>query len=231
MSVIDNTDTEDMHSFVVPYTSSLKTPTDTNIPMTAENRFELNKEKVEEVDARHRIIPSPYRTFIADDSAPFDITGLSIENIDLLGVRLIGVVDLMKKLGISGTGNHKVTLMLGSLPLDIIGPESYAMEITSGGTTITATESSGLFYGMMSLIGFLDVSIGTTMQLKEASIDDKPQFSYRGHQVDVARNFRSKAAILKTIDAMALWKVSKEFEHQLTVHCECVECRDGKHSF
>ena len=56
IAVIKNTDTEDMHSFVAPYTSTMKTPTDTNIPMTAENRFELNKEKVEEVDASARII-------------------------------------------------------------------------------------------------------------------------------------------------------------------------------
>ena len=45
------------------------------------------------------------------------------------------------------------------------------------------------------------------MALKEMTVIDKPRFEYRGHQVDAARNFRSKETILKTIDAMALWKV------------------------
>jgi hexosaminidase len=60
----------------------------------------------------------------------------------------------------------------------------------------------------MSFIGLLDVSNTGKMTLKEMTMYDKPRFGYRGHQVDVARNFRSKEALMKTIDAMALWKVS-----------------------
>ncbi len=112
----------------------------------------------------------------------------------------------MSKLGVNVRGSHLVTMELGPLPLDIVGSESYVLNITSDRTVITATEGAGLFYGLMSLIGLIDV--GGEMELKEMVIHDKPRFQYRGHQVDVARNFRSKATIFKTLDAMALWKAS-----------------------
>ena len=64
----------------------------------------------------------------------------------------------------------------------------------------------GLFHGLMSFVGLLDVG-ETATSLREMAAHDAPRFEYRGHQVDVARNFRSKEALRKTIDAMALYKV------------------------
>ena len=64
----------------------------------------------------------------------------------------------------------------------------------------------GLFHGLMSCVGLLDVGAAAT-SLTEMAVHDAPRFEYRGHQVDVARNFRSKEALRKTDDAMALYKV------------------------
>ena len=198
-----------MHSFVAPYTSAMKTATDANIHMTTENRFSLNEKIVDEVDASSRIVPTPIHTIIGDNAQEFDISKIVLENWQLLGDLRVGATDLLWKLGLSGSSEaHEVTFAFGSLPADISGPESYTMEITSGGTTITGTDAPGLFHGLMSFIGLLDVSNTGKMTLKEMTIYDKPRFGYRGHQVDVARNFRSKEALMKTIDAMALWKVS-----------------------
>ena len=224
-AVIEKTDTEDMHSFVAPYTSTMKTPTDANIPMTAENRFALNEEKVEEVDASERIIPTPYKIEVTQGGQTFGISGISIEGMDLLGDLQIGATDLMEKLGMSSSGDHEVTLALVDLSADestadISGPESYLMEITTECTSITAEEPAGLFHGIMSFIGLLNVA-DSELSLKEMVINDKPRFKYRGHQVDTARNFRSKEAIMKTIDAMALWKVRNE-------SCQCLKGMVGK---
>ncbi len=61
-AVIENTNTEVMHSFVIPYTSTMKTPKDANIPINAESRFNLNEELVSpNIDASERIIPTPFR--------------------------------------------------------------------------------------------------------------------------------------------------------------------------
>jgi hexosaminidase len=61
----------------------------------------------------------------------------------------------------------------------------------------------------MSFIGLMHIRSNGRATLKEMTIYDKPRFGYRGHHVDVARNFHSKETIEKTIDAMALWKVRK----------------------
>ncbi len=185
----------------------MKTPTDVNIPINAESRFDLNEQTVpRSVDASARIIPTPYRSEIPENGQSFDVSGFAIAGAALLGETQYGVADLMKKLGIDARGDHDVFLELGALPLDIVGSESYVLNITADETTITATEKAGLFYGIMTLIGLLDVN--NDMTLKEMVILDKPRFDYRGHQVDVARNFRSKATIMRTIDAMAMWKVT-----------------------
>ena len=58
----------------------------------------------------------------------------------------------------------------------------------------------------MSFVGLLDVG-ETATSLTEMVVHNALRFEYRGHQVNLARNFRSKEALRKTIDVMALYKV------------------------
>ena len=209
-----------MQSFTVPYASTMKTATDNNIPMTASNRYAANT-KTEEVDASTRIIPSPYKTVVADDAQTFEINGVSLDNAQMLGN--LKVADLLSKLGVSEDGDHQVSFVMdgSAVPADVYGPaEAYMMEITPQGTTITAADEAGLFKGFMSFIALLDVNTSNSMTLKEMTVHDMPRFSYRGHQVDTARNFRSKQTILNTIDAMALWKVRIGCFVSLRVHIQ-----------
>jgi hexosaminidase len=214
VAIIENTNTEDMRKFVLPYASTKKTETDANIPINATSRFSLNQELVEEIDFSERIIPMPFKVTVKNDAQTFDIKGASMVNGGLLGNLWTGATDLLQKLGLNGMNNYKVTFVLGSLSSEIAGSESYTMEITKEGTTITGSDAQGLFHGLMSFIGLLHIRNNGQMTLKEMTIDDKPRFGYRGHQVDVARNFRSKEAIMKTIDAMALWKVRTRYQRQ-----------------
>ena len=208
-AVIENTDTEDMHGFVLPYTSTKKTPTDNNIPMTAASRFALNQRAVNKVDAVTRIIPSPFKIVPFADAKSFVVDGVNLVNLEPLGTLLKGAFDLLSKLGVSSSGNHQVSFVIGDLPNDINDSiEAYSLGITALGTTITAAGAVGLFNGLMSFIGLLDIKNNSMMTLKEMTVHDKPRFEYRGHQVDSARNFRSKDTIMKTIDVMALYKVS-----------------------
>jgi len=187
----------------------MKTATDANIHMTTAKRFSLNEKMVEEVDISAKIIPTPYLSTVEDDAPAFDMTGISLNNGQIMGVLQVGAHEILSKLGLSGNSDpYQVSFDLGQLPIDIAGTGSYLMKIKAEGTTITATDAQGLFHGLMSFIGLLDVSNVEAMTLKEMTIYDKARFDYRGNQVDVARNFRSKEAIMNTIDAMALWKVS-----------------------
>ena len=181
--MIENTDTERLHDFVLPYTSTKKTASDTNVHMTASSRFSLNQKLVKDVDASSRVIPTPYQALIPENSRQFNIVGISIENGHLLGRLQTGASDLLHKLGVSENGDHKVSFISSVLTAEVSGPESYSMEITLEGTTITGESASGLFLGLMSFIGLLDIRNGGRITLKEAVIYDKPRFEYRGHQV------------------------------------------------
>ena len=85
-AVIDNTDTENMHDFVLPYESTMKTATDNNIPMTASSRFSLNLKTVDTVDFSTRIIPAPYKTMIDENANTFNIDGITLSGIEILGL-------------------------------------------------------------------------------------------------------------------------------------------------
>ena len=68
----------------------------------------------------------------------------------LLGATVNGVTDLLGKLGLTNDIDHLVQLELGASPLDIVGAESYILNITSDGSVIAASDKNGLFYGIMS---------------------------------------------------------------------------------
>jgi N-acetyl-beta-hexosaminidase len=177
-----------MRDFVLPYTSTKKTASDANVHMTAVTRFSLNEKSVNEVDASSRIIPTPFRsasTGIASSPQKVEIDGILMTNGHLLDKLQTGASDLLQKLGVSEDGHHlhTVEFLVGSLPSDIPGSESYSMEITKEGTTIIGVDAAGLFHGFMSFIGHLDVTNSGRMTLTEMLIYDKPRFEYRGHQV------------------------------------------------
>ncbi|MFN3129805.1 family 20 glycosylhydrolase, partial [Roseibium sp.] len=181
--------------------------------MTAENRHTRNEKLMEgaDTDTSNRIIPTPFRVEVGDAAQTFDVFGVSLINANLLGKMQSGAEELISKITMkpTSTNEYNVELAIGTLPQDITGPESYQMEIKAGGTTITASHAEGLFYGVMSFLGLLELSDeGNGMPVKEMTIHDKPRFDYRGHQIDSARNFRTKESVMQTIDAMALYKLN-----------------------
>ena len=135
--------------------------------MTPQNRFELNAAMGAMDEARDgidledgpRLIPKPYKIISENDWKEFQVSsseGFSFNGneLNLLGDSLkAGALDLMAKLGIStmtdgGSGGYPVSLSLDTLPLDIVGSESYTLATTeAGGAQIVATDKPGLFYG------------------------------------------------------------------------------------
>ena len=61
----------------------------------------------------------------------------------------------------------------------------------------------GLLRRLMSFVGLLGVT-DKVMMLKEMVVHNTPRFEYRGHQVEVTWNLRSKEVLRKTTDAMEL---------------------------
>ncbi len=100
--------------------------------------------------------------------------------------------------------------------------ESYLLRIDNDGINITATDASGMYYGVQSLVQYITYASienidNTNKQISLRGIDmtDQPRFDYRGMHLDVARNFHPIASVKKVIDMMAQFKLNK-FHFHLT---------------
>ena len=93
--------------------------------------------------------------------------------------------------------------------------ESYTLEVDRTAITITASEKSGLFYGVQTLLQLLPAQIYgdspgdiTELVIPELIIVDQPRFQWRGLLVDVSRHFVTKPRLFKLIDSMAMHKLN-----------------------
>ena len=93
------------------------------------------------------------------------------------------------------------------------GDESYTLNISSKGVVIEAGTSAGLFYGLQTLLQWIEPAGQTTGTVRAATIQDSPRFAYRGFMMDVSRHFRSKEFVLKQIDALARYKINRLHLH------------------
>ena len=86
--------------------------------------------------------------------------------------------------------------------------EAYLLEIDQEHITITASDYSGLFYGMGSLHQILINAQREGNGIPLLQIEDGPRFGHRGFMLDLSRNFFSKEKILETLDYMAYYKLN-----------------------
>lgn len=92
-----------------------------------------------------------------------------------------------------------------------MAPESYRLEVTPEGATITASDHSGLLYGGVSLWQLLTREPGLTAQA--VRIEDGPRFGWRGLMLDSARHFQSTDFIRQLLDWMAVHKLNRFHWH------------------
>jgi hexosaminidase len=106
------------------------------------------------------------------------------------------------------TSGPKIYLQHG----DIQSEEGYKLRITDDAITITASQPAGIFYGIQSIKTLMPPRAWSSDQselvVPGVDITDSPRFGHRAFLQDVARNFRTKEQILKTLDLMALYKLN-----------------------
>ena len=94
--------------------------------------------------------------------------------------------------------------------------EAYVVRATPGGrdsptaglVEVVGQTAAGVFYGVQTVLGLLK-----GRRLVAGDVVDAPRFAYRGLMVDVARNFVAKDAVLRTIDALASYKMNRLHLH------------------
>ena len=112
--------------------------------------------------------------------------------------------------GFSLTNNEKGNTVSFKIisKLDL-GKEGYLLKVDEKSIVISASEPSGLFYGMQSLKQLLPVDAqGGTLELTCLDIKDKPRFAWRGNMLDVGRHYFPVSFLKKYIDVLALYKIN-----------------------
>ena len=88
--------------------------------------------------------------------------------------------------------------------------EGYRLRTANGVIRIAAGGAAGAAYALRSLA---QQAAYEHDRLRPLEMRDAPRFAFRGVHIDIARNFHSKAEILKLIDAMAQYKLNKLHLH------------------
>ena len=178
--------------------------------MTAERTFAANAERALPVRAPDVvIIPTP--TLVQRPAgAPIDLTqGVRLQT---SGVGADGIAVARAELARAGvrTGGAgpQLTVRVGSGKS--LKPEGYRLEARNGAITIDAADAVGASNALYSLAQQAAHEGG---KLRPIVIEDAPRFGFRGLHVDLARNFHSKAEILKLVEQMARYKLNKLHLH------------------
>jgi hexosaminidase len=107
----------------------------------------------------------------------------------------------------SGTG-----VILFKLNEDL-AKEAYELIVSNGGIQIIASNNTGWFYGIQSLLQLLpdlpDSLEGvTSVKIPAVTIKDAPRFSWRAFMLDEARYFKGMEQVKMLLDEMALLKMN-----------------------
>ncbi|WP_256011455.1 family 20 glycosylhydrolase [Desertivirga xinjiangensis] len=126
---------------------------------------------------------------------------------ELLASELAEVLGTKPVISTQRTSSPAIELALGDSPAG-----GYLLKSATKGITITASEASGIFYGIQSLKILLPPEAWATrkenISIPALEVSDAPRFGHRAFMLDVARNFQSKEKVLKVLDLMALYKMN-----------------------
>lgn len=93
------------------------------------------------------------------------------------------------------------------------GKEGYTLVVSANNVMIEAAELNGLFYGVQTLRQLLPAEIESKIKVENVEwiipcvvVLDKPEFSWRGLNLDCCRHFMSKEFVKRYIDLLAYHK-------------------------
>ncbi len=95
-----------------------------------------------------------------------------------------------------------------SAPVQELGEdESYRLEITPSGAKLTAANPLGILRGLQTFLQSVQLT-PEDFSVREAVIEDRPRFPWRGLMIDVARHFQPVAVLERNLDAMEAVKLN-----------------------
>ncbi|MGE5562049.1 MAG: family 20 glycosylhydrolase [Bacillota bacterium] len=155
------------------------------------------------------IIPTPARVE-RPAGAPIDLTGGV--RLSLSGVQRSALAAVLADLAQAGVRESPTgpQLRIRVSPASKLKSEAYRLSARDGVIDILAADEAGARYALESLAqeaGYEHAS------LRPIVIDDAPRLPFRGQHLDLARNFHSKAEVLKLVEQMGRYKLNKLHLH------------------
>jgi len=148
-------------------------------------------------------LPAP-RNVDLDDSQKIDLAQLAaVKSSDDLKFENDALTTLLDKHRQANESDDAVAVSLSIDPE--LANEQYKLSVGDEGVTLSGGSAAGVFYGIQTLDQLLD-RFGD--HLPYLTIDDQPQFSYRGLMVDICRHFFGPETLKKVIDQMAHYKMN-----------------------
>ena len=182
-------------------------------PTTALSRFESN-ERLSLLPREELLpfIPSPTSYTYMDESKVIGRV-ITYTASDDLGKEVRSLVDGLDKLGISAQRVQKdADITLAIRKLEERANDVYRLRVDSESIAILASGTSGIFYGIQSLLQYISFAkqetTGDQIALKGIEVSDQARFDYRGMHIDVSRNFHRLTSIKSLIDQMATLKLN-----------------------
>lgn len=209
--IITSTDSEDLTTFVEPFGEQWKRiPDDKNVLMVASSRFDKNSD-VAELPAtalRGQIVPTPMQVDIRAEDADLS-KGVKLDLASLSADKAQAVKQRFHLLGLKEqSAGYEISTRIDSKALNkeqaVAG--GYQLVIGKEKAEVVGYDQNGVFYGLQSILSLIPAD--GSAKIATLSAQDAPRFAYRGVFLDVARNFHSKAAVMRMLDQLGAWKIN-----------------------
>ena len=105
-------------------------------------------------------------------------------------------------------GNNANLFLILDEGLSQAGEETYQLEVSRTRIKVKAPTATGIFYGLQSLLQLPADTESGNIKIPCVSISDAPQFTWRGHMLDVSRHFFTVDEVKKQIDLLARYKLN-----------------------
>lgn len=110
-----------------------------------------------------------------------------------------------------GTKAKKGDISLQIKKNDKANAESYSINVTPTGVTITAPTEQGLYWATRTLLQMSELS--ADLSLPAGQVNDSPEFALRGFMIDCGRKYIPLDYLYALVDAMAYYKMNTLHVH------------------
>ncbi|MDE7388019.1 MAG: beta-N-acetylhexosaminidase, partial [Muribaculaceae bacterium] len=129
---------------------------------------------------------------------------------------LVSVIASSTGWDLKSTEGRKGTIVLSIDTIAAPEAEGYQLTVTPKGVTIKGHDAAGVFYGIQTLLQLFPAKIysptrrtGVDWSAECVTINDAPDYPWRGMMLDAARYYYEPEYVKRFIDMMAMYKLNK----------------------